>query len=162
MKNDNLIISYLLNEYIRLAYTHSYIFGYNYKGMVYAARVMDARPILPFLVRLDRASSQNGGTYAIKYKINQDNAQLINTAACEIKPICTVDYMEQAFHSSNLNRGQLFEVMVANAFDMRQSESKTAKFTVSGDVIAKDGTHYQVKYIKATYTDEKTIKNLTK
>ena len=44
------ITAYLTTEYNRLAYTHNYIFGYAIKGMVYAARVMDAREILPYIV----------------------------------------------------------------------------------------------------------------
>ena len=89
--------AYLTTEYNRLAYTHNYIFGYAIKGMVYAARVMDAREILPYIATLDRASSKNGGTYSIKYKPNMDKIAVIMSHAVEIRPICTVDYMEQMF-----------------------------------------------------------------
>jgi excinuclease UvrABC helicase subunit UvrB len=68
--------------------------------------------------------------------------------------------MEEAFHSSPLNRGQLFEKMVAQAYGMTQVESKNAKFTQSGDVIDSNGKHYQVKYNKATFSDERTLHNL--
>jgi hypothetical protein len=156
----NAILAYLLNTYIDIAYTHSYIFGYSIKGMIYAARVMDARPILPYLAILDHASGKNGGTYSAKFRQNSERIGLITAAACEIRPICTVDYMEQMFHNSPKNRGDLFEDMVAEVFNMKQMDSRNAKFTDCGDVVAADGIHYQVKFNKATFTDEKTLHNL--
>lgn len=155
------ITAYLTSEYTRLAYTHSYIFGYAIKGMVYAARVMDARGILPYIASLDRASSKNGGTYSLKYKPNMDKVAIIIANACEIRPICTVDYMEQTFANSKLNRGQIFEDMVIDAWHGHRVGGKSAKFTDCGDMVV-DGIHYQIKYNKATFTDEKTLHNLAK
>jgi hypothetical protein len=157
---ENITIqSYLTTEYNRRAYTHSYIFGYAVRGTVYAARVMDARDILPYIVSLDRASSKNGGTYSIKYKPNAEKVAIINTAAAEIRPICTVDYMENLFANSKQNRGQIFEDMVIKAWHGAPVGGKNAKFTDCGDMIA-DGVHYQIKFNKATFTDERTLKNL--
>lgn len=155
------IVAYLTSEYARLAYTPAYIFGYAVKGTIYAARVENADPILPYIVSLDRASSKNGGTYSIKYKPNAEKIAIINSSASEIRPICTVDYMETLKNETNQNRGQLFETMVAEAFHMQQNTAKNAKFTNAGDVIAENGTHYQVKFNKATFTDERTLHNLT-
>ena len=157
---ENITIqSYLTTEYNRLAYTHSYIFGYTVRGTVYAARVMDARDILPYIVSLDRASSKNGGTYSIKYKPNAEKVAIINTSAAEIRPICTVDYMENLFANSKQNRGQIFEDMVIKAWHGAPVGGKNAKFTDCGDMVA-DGIHYQIKFNKATFTDERTLKNL--
>lgn len=153
------IKSFLTGEYNRLAYTHSYIFGYALKGMVYAARVMDAREILPYIASLDRASSKNGGTYSIKYKPNMDKIAVIMSKACEIRPICTVDYMEQMFANSKQNRGQIFEDMVIKAWNGKPVGGKNAKFTDCGDMVV-DSIHYQVKFNKATFTDERTLHNL--
>ena len=151
--------AYLTTEYNRLAYTHNYIFGYALKGMVYAARVMDAREILPYIATLDRASSKNGGTYSIKYKPNMDKIAVIMSHAVEIRPICTVDYMEQMFANSKLNRGQIFEDMVIKAWNGKPVGGKNAKFTDCGDMVV-DDVHYQVKFNKATFTDERTLHNL--
>lgn len=157
---ENITIqSYLTTEYNRHAYTHSYIFGYTVRGTVYAARVMDARDILPYIVSLDRASSKNGGTYSIKYKPNAEKVAIINTAATEIRPICTVDYMENLFANSKQNRGQIFEDMVIKAWHGARVGGKNAKFTDCGDMVA-DGIHYQIKFNKATFIDERTLKNL--
>lgn len=154
------IFNYLITMYNNLAFTHSYIFGYTMADMVYAAKVMDARAILPFILHMDKASSKNGGTIAIKYRQNAAKIAIIQSAAIEIKPICTVDYMEQLNAESKQNRGQLFENMVAKAFNMTQVTAKNAKFTDCGDVFDKDNHHYQVKFNKATFTDERTIHNL--
>ena len=159
MENIN-VKAYLTAEYNTLAATHSYIFGYAIKGMVYAARVMDARDILPYIVNLDRASSKNGGTYSIKYKPNMEKIAIIMAHACEIRPICSVDYMEQTFANSPLNRGQIFEDMVIKEWKAKPVGGKNAKFTDCGDMMTADGIQYQVKFNKATFTDEKTLKNL--
>lgn len=156
------IKAYLVNEYSARAFTHSYIFGHAVGGMIYAARVMDARPLLPYIVSLDKASSKNGGTFSIKYKPNAEKWAMICAAAAEIRPICSVDYMEKLNAESKQNRGQIFERLAAESFGMKQMEAKNAKFTDCGDVVAEDGTHYQVKHDKATFTDERTLKNLQK
>ena len=154
------ILAYIMSTYARLAYTPAYIFGYAIKGTIYAARVTNADTILPYIATLDRASSKNGGTYSAKYKPNMKKWAIIMSAAVEIRPVCSVAYMEQRKAESGRNRGQLFEDMVAAIFDMKQVDSKNAKFTECGDVIAKDGTHYQVKYNKSTFSDEYTLHNL--
>lgn len=158
MKNEA-IHNYLINSYNRLVYTHSYIFGYTVKGMVYGARVMDGANLLPYLTCVSTASSKNGGTYALKYRPNLKQIALINENAVEIKAICTLQYLEEQFRTTKWNRGQIFETLAAKAFNAYQVDKKTAKFTESGDIVA-DGIHYQVKYDKATFTDEKTLKNL--
>ena len=89
--------------------------------------------------------------------LNAEKWAIISTAAAEIRPVCTVDYMEQRKIETNHNRGQLFEEMVAAVFGMEQVQCKNAKFTDCGDVVSSAGVHYQVKYSKATFTDERTI-----
>lgn len=158
MKNEA-IHNYLVTTYNRLAYTHSYIFGYVANGMVYGAQVDDAKDLLPYITCLDCASTKNGGTIQLKYKPNKNQVALIIENASTIKPICTERYLENEFHTTKWNRGQIFERLSAQVFGGHQVGSKTAKFTESGDIVA-DGIHYQVKFLKATFTDEKTLKNL--
>ena len=158
MKNEA-IHNYLLEKYNALAYTHTYIFGYVSENMVYGALVEDARPILPFITCLDCASSKNGGTIQLKYKPNKAQVALIASTATDIRPICTAQYLEDTFRSCKQNRGQIFEALAAKAFGGEQVGAKNATFTTSGDIIA-NGTHIQVKYLKATFTDERTLQNL--
>lgn len=158
MKNEA-IHNYLITSYNRLAYTHSYIFGYAVKGMVYGARVMDGASLLPYLTCLSTASSKNGGTVALKYRPNLKQIALIAENAVEIKAVCTEQYLEEQFRTTKWNRGQIFEELAAKTFGGYQVDKKTTKFTESGDIVV-DNIHYQVKYTKATFTDEKTLKNL--
>lgn len=158
MKNEA-IRNYLLSNYNKLAYTHSYIFGYEANGMVYGAQVDDARGILPYITCLDCASSKNGGTVQLKYKPNKAQVAIIIENASIIKPICTKAYLEDEFRTTKWNRGQIFERLTATVFGGYQSEKKSAKFTECGDIVV-DGIHFQVKFLKATFTDERTLKNL--
>jgi len=160
MQNEA-IKKYLIDGYNELAFTHSYIFGYNESGMVYGARVMDGKEILPYITCLDHASGKNGGTVSLKYKPNKAQISVIIQSAIEIRPICTVEFLENEFRSTKFNRGQIFENLVASTFLGKQVEAKNAKFTDCGDVIV-DKIHYQVKYLKATFTDERTLKNFGK
>lgn len=153
------IKNYLINEYNKLAFTHSYIFGYAYNGMVYAARVMDARNLLPFLTYVDRASSKNGRTHSLKYRPNNKQWIMLCAQAEEVKTICTVEYLENLKANSRKNRGQLFEELVAQAFGGELEIKTNLKFTKSGDMIL-NNVSYQVKYTKATFTDERTLMNL--
>ena len=159
-----IIHAYLLNAYTRLAYTDNYIFGYVVKGMIYAARVLAADSILPYVTVLDRASTKNGGTISLKYKPNAAHIAIIASRAVEIREICTLDYMETLRNAANgkeKNRGYLFENLCAKAFNGELNTKPNAKFTDSGDIEI-DGIPYQVKFPKATFTDERTIRNLQK
>jgi hypothetical protein len=160
MKND-LILHYLATEYNKLAYTHNYVYGYTFNGMVYGAVLHDASDLLPYITTLDRASSKNGGTIQLKYKPNKEQLELIKVNADEILEICSEELLENLYKNSKQNRGQIFESLVADKMNGRQSEKKNAKFTDCGDIVV-GRTHYQVKYLKATFTDERTLKNLSK
>lgn len=151
--------TYLLCEYIRLAATHAYIFGYAVGGVVYAARIMDARALLPLLTYVDKASSKNGGTYSLKYRANMTTWAAVVSQAVEVKMVCTVEYLENLKANSKKNRGQLFEELVAKTFGGELETKSNLKFTEGGDMNL-DGVAYQIKYTKATFTDEKTIQNL--
>jgi hypothetical protein len=157
MTNEN-IMNYLITAYNELAYTHNYIMGYVAEGMVYGARLENAESLLPYITNLDRASKKNGGTLQLKYKPNKNQIALIIEKATEIKAICTVDYLEKLNSECRQNRGQIFETLAAEVFNGKQVEKKNAKFTECGDIVIKE-RHYQVKYLKATFTDERTIKN---
>lgn len=158
--NEN-ILKYLINSYNKLAFTHDYIFGYEQNGMIYGAKVENAQELLKYICCLDRASSKNGGTFQLKYKPNKAQVSTIITSAKEIKEICSVNFLENEYKNGKHNRGQIFEELSAKVFDGKQVEKKNAKFTECGDITIKE-KHFQVKFLKATFTDERTIKNLTK
>lgn len=156
--NEN-IKAYLVNGYNKLAYTHNYVFGYVECGMVYGAIVKNAASLLDNITTLDRASSKNGGTYSLKYKPNKAMLALIKSKATAIVPIMTEVMLEKMKAESNHNRGQIFEDEVAKVLKAERPKCLNAKFTECGDIII-DFTHYQVKYLKATFTDELTLRRL--
>lgn len=156
---DTAIQFHLCHEYNRLAFTHSYVYGLVKNGLVLAYLVKDGAESLASLSCLDRASSKNGGTLQLKFKPNKAQVAILETIADEVKVICTADYLESENASRRQNRGQIFEEMVAKALHGEQVAKKNAKFTDCGDIIV-NGTHYQVKFNKATYTDERTLHNL--
>lgn len=156
--NEN-IKEYLTREYTRLAFTPDYVFGYTENGMVYAAMVENADGILPYVTTLDRASSKNGGTYSLKYKPTKAITSILQAHASKVLTICSVEYLESLNATSRQNRGQIFESLVAENLKAETPKAKNAKFTDCGDIIV-NGRHYQVKYAKATFTDERTLRNL--
>lgn len=158
MANEN-IKEYLTREYTRLAFTSDYVFGYAESGMVYAAMVENADEILPYITCLDRASSKNGGTYSLKYKPTKAIAAILRVHASKVFAVCSVEYLESLNKASRQNRGQIFETMVAEILKAETPKAKNAKFTDCGDIIV-NRRHYQVKYAKATFTDERTLRNL--
>ena len=163
MKN---VQAYLIDNYNKLAYTHSYIFGYTIKGVVYASRVMQGDKILPFITTIGKSSKSRGnGSCQLRYNQNKERKAIIMSNAVETKAICTVEFLEQMFKSDDnkKNRGELFEAFCADAFGYRQIEISNTKFTDAGDLVDDvTGVHYQVKYHRASFTDEKTIHNLLK
>ena len=156
--NEN-IKEYLTTEYARLAYTSNYVFGYTENGMVYGAMVENADEILPYVTCLDRASSKNGGTYSLKYKPTKAITAILRAHASKVFAVCSVEYLESLNKANRQNRGQIFEAMVAEILKAETPKAKNAKFTDCGDIIV-NHRHYQVKYAKATFTDERTLKNL--
>lgn len=151
----------LVNKYIELAFTDHYIFGYAENHKVFGARVFHADDILEAITSTDRASQKNGGTLQLKYKPNKNQVEIIKRVSTEIKYICTVEELEEMNANRPQNRGQIFEELVAEKWNGTQNTTKNAKFTDAEDVqIGRYG--YQVKYLKATFTDERTLANLTK
>lgn len=158
---------YLIDGYTKVAYTSNYVYGWPDKatGMVYAYVCKNSDNLLPYITKLDRASQKNGGTYQLKFKPDMAQKAIIIEAANEIKAICTIDYMEKVraeATGNEKNRGYIFERLVCEAFGFIQNTKANEKATDCGDAVDMDGNHYQVKFNKATYIDEKTLANFMK
>jgi len=142
----------MINRYNQASYTHSYIFGFNYKGNVYMATV-DAS-VLPVILTLDKAS--RGAGYALRFKPN--NAQkLVLLPYAEL--LCSVKFFNETYTDSKYNRGEIFEKLVTEKFG-QVWEKDNVPFTEDGDVTV-DGIAYQIKYEKATFCNEKSLQSLT-
>lgn len=141
----------LITRYCALAFTHSYIFGFEYKGNVYMT--FATSEILPYILKLDKAS--RGAGYALRFK--PDTAQkLLLLPMSQI--LCSAEYFNSEVANSKYNAGEIFEKMVTEWFGQKW-EKDNVPFTEAGDIEA-NGTAYQIKFQKATFTNEKSLARL--
>lgn len=154
MKNLELLMT-LINHYNELAYTHNYIFGFEYKGNIYY--VNTDNKYLEIILTLDKASRCAG--YALRFKPTNEIKQLMFTM---FNPtlLCSKDYFNNECENSKYNKGEIFEKMITEINGLKW-EKDSKKFTECGD-IEMNGKSYQIKFEKATFTNEKTLMNLLK
>lgn len=152
MTNINLFIN-LITRYNAVAYTHQYIWGFEYKGNVYMA-ITDSS-VMPFVCKLDKAS--RGAGYALRFCPNaQQKLALMPNAIL----LCSKKFFEETVADSKYNKGEIFEKMVTEYFGQVWTKD-AVPFTEDGDVTV-DGIAYQIKFQKATFCNEKSIANLEK
>jgi len=152
MMNTALFMN-LINRYNHIAYTHEYIWGFEYKGNIYMA-ITDSS-VMAHICKLDKAS--RGCGYALRFCPTTDQKlTLLPTATL----LCSKKYFEEAYAASKYNRGEIFEKMVTEHFG-QVWEKDNVPFTEDGDITV-DGIAYQIKFQKATFCNEKSIANLEK
>lgn len=143
----------LINRYNAVAFTHEYIWGFEYKGNIYMA-ITDAS-VMPFVTCLDKAS--RGAGYALRFCPNaQQKLALMPMATL----LCSKRFFEDAVAACKYNKGEIFEKMVTEHFG-QVWEKDNVPFTEDGDITI-DGIAYQIKFQKATFCNEKSIANLEK
>lgn len=152
----------LIDGYNKIAFTHNYILGFAYKGTVYAS--YQTAEAIPFVTTLDKAKEKKDGM-ALRFKPTVKQKILLLTNA---EPICSVDYFEACCKEKHLNikgekvkynRGEIFEKVITERFGQVWVKDHTP-FTEDADVVG-NGIPYQVKYEKATFTNERSLANLT-
>lgn len=147
MKNTALLLN-MIDRYNALAYTHDYIFGFQYKGNIYMAQA-DA-DMLPSILKLDRASRGQG--MALRFCPNTDTKLALLPKA---EVLCSTVYFDDMVDTTRYNKGEIFEKLVTERFGQEWTKDHVP-FTEAGDVDYK-GKSFQVKYEKATFTNEKTL-----
>jgi hypothetical protein len=147
------IFNHLIAEYNRLAYTHEYIFGFAYKGTVYAIKAN--AEVLPYVLKLDKAS--RGAGYSIRFC--PTNAQKLFLIAKGAEVVCSEKYFLEEVANTQYNRGEIFEKMETEKVGQTWKKD-SVPFTIDGDLTV-DGVAYQIKYQGATFTNEKTLAKLT-
>lgn len=149
----NLIVfNNLINGYNALSFTHNYIFGFTDRGNVYAA--FTTSEVLPYVCTLDKAS--RGCGFALRFKPNKAQKEFLK--GFDLIPICSAEYFESVANASKYNKGEVFEKLVTEYFGQIW-EKDNVPFTKAGDLVV-DGTHFQIKYEKATFINEKTLERL--
>lgn len=153
MKKEMLVLFHeFLDWYNRLSFTHKYIMGFEYKGVIYAAWV--EADVLPYVLQLDRAS--RGAGYSLRYK--PTTAQKLFLLSKGAKTVCSKRFFEQAVAESKYNRGEIFEKLITEQAG-QVWEKDNIPFTDGGDVTI-GGVAYQIKFEKATFASEKGLARL--
>ena len=153
MTNINLLNN-LINNYNKLSYTHNYIFGFNFKGNLYA--VVTTSEVLPYVLTLDSAS--RGAGYALRFNPTNEQKVLLLSKGAEL--ICSTKFFLETVENSKYNKGEIFEKLCTENVGQKW-EKDNVPFTDGGDLTV-DGIAYQIKFEKATFTNEKTLARLSK
>ncbi|MBQ7522339.1 MAG: hypothetical protein IJU14_05605 [Clostridia bacterium] len=152
---QNEVIKKMLQDgYNSVAYTDKYILVYNFKGTVYFT-ICD-RHIVDRVTCLDRAS--RGAGYALRFKPNTGDKLMLMTE--NATPLCSAKFFDELVDGTCYNRGEIAEKLVTE-YTGQEWVKDNVPFTMAGDIIW-NGIAYQIKYEKATFTNEKALKNLMK
>ena len=151
MTNLNLFNT-MLDKYNRLSYTHNYIFGFNYKGNIYA--VVTTSEVLPYVLTLDKGSRGQG--FSLRFNPTNTQKELLLTKGAEL--LCSTNYFLDAVAMSKYNKGEIFEKLCTENVGQKWTKDNVP-FTCGGDLTVGQ-TSYQIKFEKATFTNEKTLERL--
>lgn len=143
----------MIDRYNAVAYTHNYIWGFTYHGIVYMAHT-DAT-LMPFICKLDQAS--RGAGYALRFCPNVEQKLLLLPSA---QVLCSEKYFNEVKASDKYNNGEVFEKLVTEYYGQEWIKDNVP-FTEDGDLTV-DGIAYQIKYERATFCNEKSLANLSK
>ena len=148
MMNTNLFES-MITRYNELSFTHNYIYGFYYQNMVYMVHADES--MMPYILKLDKAS--RGAGYSLRFcPTNAIKVMLISKGA-EI--LCSKEFFDAEVKNSIYNKGEIFEKMVTEFYG-QEWEKDNIPFTEAGDLDVY-GVAYQIKFEKATFTNEKSL-----
>ena len=146
------IFNTLISDYNKFSFTHNYIFGFTYKGIVYSVKATSE--ILPYILKLDKAS--RGAGYALRFK--PTNEQKLFLIARGAKAICSTAVFDNMVAESVYNRGEVFE-KIETEYAGQTWTKDNVPFYMDGDLTV-NGIAYQIKFEKATFTNEKQMMKL--
>lgn len=148
MENTAIFMN-LINGYNRKAYTHEYVFGFTFENTVWAVKADSS--FLPYILKLDKAS--RGAGFALRFCPNrQQKATLLSLGAIAL---CSKDYFTAACASNKYNKGENFEKLYTEYCGQTWIKDNIP-YTEAGDIEV-DGVAYQIKFEKATFTNEKSL-----
>lgn len=139
----------MVDRYNELSYTHNYIYGFYFQNMVYMVHT-DAT-LMPYILKLDKASRGQG--YSLRFKPDKAQKALLIAQGATI--LCSQKFFDDMVADSKYNKGEIFEKMVTEYYG-QEWEKDNVPFTEGGDLTVY-GTAYQIKFEKATFTNEKTL-----
>ena len=142
----------MLGNYHKMAFTDNYILGFSYKGNIYITYRKAEH--MANLVKLDVASRGQG--YSIRFKPTTSDKIYLLTSS---KVICSAKFFNEMVENTKYNRGEILEKLVTEIEAGKVWEKDNIPFTEAGDVEI-NGIPYQVKFEKATFTNEKALESL--
>ena len=154
--NNATIHAHLANAYSDHAFTHNYIFTFNYCHTIYALILndVDANALMT-ITKVDKAS--RGAGMSLRFRPNNDIKRYLITLGAQV--LCSDKYFNEVFHSHKYNKGETAEMLVTEQLFGQKWEKDSVPFTVAGDIEA-NGIAYQHKHEGATFCNEKTLRNL--
>lgn len=143
-------------QYTRYAYTHNYIFTFEFSGNFYALSLENvSAEQLMTLCKQDKAS--RGAGFSVRFRpSNRDKMALVNMGA---KVVCSSDYFKSECASNKYNKGENAEKMVTEQMFGQAWKKDSVPFTQAGD-IESNGVAWQHKHEGATFCNEKTLHTL--
>lgn len=151
MTNTTLFNS-MIQRYNEHSFTHDYIFGFEYKGNIYMVNA--DKSSLPYILTLDKAS--RGAGYSLRFKPTVTQKLYLLSLGAEI--LCSAVYFKDLYASNEYNKGENFEKLVTEFFGQTW-EKDNVPFWEDGDITV-NGYVYQIKFEKATFTNEKQLMKL--
>lgn len=139
----------MIRRYNDLSYTHNYIYGFCFQNLVYM--VETTAETMPYILKLDKAS--RGAGYALRFCPNNAQKAFLLTKGATV--LCSKEFFETSVKNSIYNKGEIFEKMVTEFFG-QEWEKDNIPFTEAGDLEV-NGIAYQIKFEKATFTNEKIL-----
>jgi len=152
--NMNELKTQMLTAYHRLNKASRYILGYKQDGMIYV--IVGKSELVDDFVILDKASRGQG--YAIRFKPNRTDKRELTHRGAQV--LCSAEYFDGLVADSKYNKGEIFEKLVTELMFGQVWEKDNVPFYLDGDVTDAYGIKYQVKFEKATFTNEKSLYKL--
>ena len=151
MTNKSLF-EHLFGIYSRLSAADSYIIGFRFRGNVYMITVDEES--VKSLTKLDKAS--RGAGYSLRFKPTTDEKIYLLRQGAQV--LCSEEFFDDMVKTTVYNKGEIFEKLVTESFGQVWVKDNIP-FYVDGDITV-DGVKYQIKFEKATYSNEKSLYKL--
>jgi hypothetical protein len=107
--------------------------------------------VMPYILKLDKAS--RGAGYSLRFCPTKEQKAFLLTKGAKV--LCSKEFFEISVKESKYNKGEIFEKMVTESYKQEWTKDNVP-FTEDGDLTV-NGIAYQIKFEKATFTNEKTL-----
>ena len=111
------------------------------------------------IAKRDTASKKNGGKTSVRFSPDKMQVEYIKRKASKAIELISVEQFEIERQTTRQNKGQYMETVIARVTRGTLSTKSNLDFTQGGDINI-GGVEYQIKTLKATFTNETTMANM--